>query len=78
MEKLPFSQMGHMTNVSIQIHSSIPQYDVYKVLLKKMRGRYPFGGSKLTFFLLGLNRWVWFLVLVVFSVVKLPNLFKQH
>jgi hypothetical protein len=55
-------QMGHMTNVTIQIHSSIPQYDVYKVSLKKMSGRYPLGGSKLTFLVLRLNRWVWFLI----------------
>ncbi len=39
-------QMGHMTNVSIQIHSSIPEYDVYKVLLKKNEWKVPFGGVK--------------------------------
>ena len=35
VEKWPFFQMGHMTNVSIQIHSSVPQYDMYEVFLKK-------------------------------------------
>jgi hypothetical protein len=48
--KMTIFQMGHLTNVSIQIHSSIPQYDVYKVSLKKMSGRNPLGGSKLIFF----------------------------
>jgi hypothetical protein len=38
--------MGHMTNVSIQIHSSIPQYDVYNVLLKKHGWKVPIGGVK--------------------------------
>ena len=37
-------QMGHMAYVSIWIHSSIPQYDVYKVLLKKNEWKVPFGG----------------------------------
>ena len=43
-------QMGHMTNVSIQIYSSIPQYDVYKVLLKKNEWKVPFGGVKVDIF----------------------------
>jgi hypothetical protein len=44
--------MGHMTNanVSIQIHSSIPQYDVYKVLLKTNEWKVPFGGVKIDIF----------------------------
>ena len=41
--------MGHMTNLSTQIHSSIPQYDKSKVSLKKLSGRYPLGVSKSTF-----------------------------
>jgi hypothetical protein len=42
--------MGHMTNLSIQIHSSIPQYDVYKVLLNKNEWKVPFGGVKVDIF----------------------------
>ncbi len=43
-------QMSHMTNVSIQLHSSIPQYDVYKVLLKKNEWKVHFGGVKVEIF----------------------------
>jgi hypothetical protein len=42
--------MRHMTNVSIQIHSSISQYDEYKVLLKKNEWKVPFGGVKVDIF----------------------------
>jgi hypothetical protein len=35
-----------MTNVSIQLYSSIPQYNVYKVSLKKNEWKVPFGGVK--------------------------------
>jgi hypothetical protein len=70
--------MGHITNVSIQIHSSISQYHVFIVSLKKMSGRYSLGGSKLTFLLLRLNRGVWFLVFGGFSVVDHSSLYKQH
>jgi hypothetical protein len=61
--------MGLMTNVSIQIHSSILQYDEYKVLLKKYEWKVPFGGGKVDIFTpraqqggLVLGFW-WFLVL---------------
>ncbi len=61
--------MGHMTNVSIQIHSYIPQYDVYKVFLKNNEWEIPFGGGKVDIFSpqaqqvdLVLGFW-WFLVL---------------
>jgi hypothetical protein len=55
--------MGHMTNVSIQIHSSMPQYGVYKLSLKTNEWKVLFGGgSKLTFLVHRLNRWVWLLV----------------
>jgi hypothetical protein len=47
--KMTFFQIAHMTKVSTQIHSSVPQYDVHKVLSKKMSGRGPSGVSKLTF-----------------------------
>jgi hypothetical protein len=50
VEKWPFFQMGHMTNVIIQIHSSVSQYDVYKVLLKKNEWKVPFGGVKVDIF----------------------------
>jgi len=43
-------QMGHVTNVSIQIHSSISQYDVYKVSLKTNEWKVPFGGVKMDIF----------------------------
>jgi hypothetical protein len=51
-------QMGHLTNVSIQIHSSIPQYDVYKVSLKKNEWKEPFGGVKVDIFWFLLRKWV--------------------
>ncbi len=35
---------SHMTNVSIQVHSHIPQYDVNIVWLKKNEWKVPFGG----------------------------------
>jgi hypothetical protein len=60
--------MGHMTNLSIQIHSSIPQYDVYKVLLKTHEWKVPFGGVKVDMFgphaqQVGFYGFWWFLVL---------------
>ncbi len=63
--------MGHMTNVSIQIYSSIPQYDVYKVSLIINEWKVPFGGVKSDIFgpqaeaqQVGLNiGFWWFLVL---------------
>ena len=42
--------MGHMTNLSTQIHSSIPQYDIYKVSLKKIVWKVPFGCVKVDIF----------------------------
>ncbi len=42
--------MNHMTNLSIQIHSSIPEYDVYKVSLKKNEWKVPFEGVKVDIF----------------------------
>jgi hypothetical protein len=36
VEKMSFFQIVHMTKVSTQIHSSISQYDVYKVSSKKI------------------------------------------
>jgi hypothetical protein len=42
--------MGHMTKLSTQIHSSIPQYDVYIVLLKTIEWKVPFGGVKVDIF----------------------------
>jgi hypothetical protein len=36
VEKMSFFQIVHMTKVSTQIHSSISQYDVYKVSSKKL------------------------------------------
>jgi hypothetical protein len=35
VEKMSFFQIVHMTKVSTQIHSSISQYDVFKVSSKK-------------------------------------------
>jgi hypothetical protein len=45
-EKMTNFQIGHMTNVSIQIRSSIPQYDGYKVSLNKNEWKVPFGGGQ--------------------------------
>ncbi len=59
--KLHFFQMGHMTNVSIQIHSSLPQYDVYKVSLKKNERKVPFGGVKVDIFGPQAQQMVWLL-----------------
>jgi hypothetical protein len=53
VEKTLFFQMDYMTKLSTQIHSYIPQYDVYKVLSKKMSGRCPLGVSKSTFLQFG-------------------------
>jgi hypothetical protein len=50
VEKTPFFQMGYMTKVSTHIHSTIPQYDVYKVSLKKIEWKVPFGGVKVDMF----------------------------
>ena len=49
VEKMSFFQITPMTKVSTQIHSSMCQYDVYKVSSKKMCGSGPLGGSKSTF-----------------------------
>jgi hypothetical protein len=61
--------MGHMANVSIQNYAPTPQYDVYKVLLKKNEWKVPFGGVKVDIFGpqaqqvgLAVDFW-WFLVL---------------
>ncbi len=63
--------MGLTTNVSIQIHSSIPQYDVCKVSLKKNEWKICFGGVKVDIFGpqaqqvgLALGFW-WFLMLCI-------------
>ena len=61
--------MGHMTNLSTQIHSSIPQYDISKVSLKKIEWKVPFGCVKVDIFvsgsISGLSCWI----LVGFCVV---------
>jgi hypothetical protein len=66
--------MGHLTNVSIQIHSYIPQYDVYKVSLKKNDWKVPVRGVKVDIFGpraqqvgLDVGFW-WFLVLWSFQI----------
>jgi hypothetical protein len=63
-----------MTNESIQIHSSIPQYDVYNVLLKKNEWKVPFGGVKVDIFAPGAQQvglvigfW-WFLMLWISQI----------
>ena len=47
--------MGHLTNLSTQIHSSIPQYDMSKVSLKKIEWKVPFGCVKVDIFWFGLQ-----------------------
>ena len=51
VEIMTIFQMGHMTSLSTQIHSSIPQYDMSKVLLKKNEWQVPFGCVKVTIYL---------------------------
>jgi hypothetical protein len=48
--KITIFQIGHMTKVSTQIYSSIPQYDVYEVSLKKIEWKVPFGWVKVDIF----------------------------
>jgi hypothetical protein len=47
---MSFFQIAHMAKVSTQIHSSICQYDVYKVLLKKNNLKGSIGCVKVDFF----------------------------
>ena len=68
--KWPIFQMGHMTNLSTRIHSSIPQYGISKVLFKKLSGRYPLGVSKLTFCSSGSVSGLKFWFLVGFGVIE--------
>ncbi len=55
VEKWPFFQMNHMTNLSTQIHSSISQYDISKVSLKKIEWKVPFGCVKVDILRFGLQ-----------------------
>ena len=47
---MSFFQIAPMTKVSTQIHSSMCQYDVYKVLSKKIEWKGSIGGVKVDFF----------------------------
>ena len=53
MEKMSFFHIAPMTKVSTQIHSSMYQYDVYKVSSKKNEWKGSIGGVKVDFFLGG-------------------------
>jgi hypothetical protein len=70
VEKMSFFQLAHMTKVSTQINSSTPQYDVYKVLFKKMSGMGPWGASKLTFLHFGTGSGLDSKIFDGFQVVK--------
>ena len=84
VEKMSFFQIAPMTKVSTQIHSSMYQYDVYKVSSKKMSGRGPSGVSKSTFFRGGGDGWARFKDFCRFSGSKYPlshvddTLFSPH
>ncbi len=70
--------MGHMTKVSTQIHSTIPQFDVYNVWLKKNEWKVPFGGVKVDIFppwaqLVGLNICFWW-----FSVMSSSQIYANN
>ena len=47
---MSFFQIAPMTKVSTQIHSSMYQYDVYKVSSKKNEWKGSIGGVKVDFF----------------------------
>jgi hypothetical protein len=53
VEKMSFFQIAPMTKVSTQIHSSMCQYDVYKVLSKKNEWKGSVRGVKVNFFFRG-------------------------
>ncbi len=60
VEKMSFFQIAPMTKVSTQIHSSMYQYDVYKVLSKKNEWKGSIGGVKVDFFSGGGDGWARF------------------
>ncbi len=53
VEKMSFFQIAPMTKVSTQIHSSVCQYDVYKVSSKKNERKGSVRGVKVNFFFVG-------------------------
>ena len=60
VEKMSFFQIAPMTKVSTQIHSSMCQYDVYKVSSKKNEWKGSIGGVKVYFFFREGVEWAWF------------------
>jgi len=60
VEKMSFFQIAPMTKVSTQIHSSMCQYDVYKVSSKKNEWKGSIGGVKVDFFFRGGVEWARF------------------
>jgi len=60
VEKMSFFQIAPMTKVSTQIHSSMYQYDVYKVSSKKNEWKGSIGGVKVDFFSGGGDGWARF------------------
>jgi len=55
VEKMSFFQITPMTKVSTQIHSSMCQYDVYKVSSKKNEWKGSVRGVKVNFFFGGVS-----------------------
>ncbi len=67
---MSFFQIAHMTKVSTQIHSSICQYDVYKVSLKKKDWKGSVGGVKVDFFFRGVSSGLDYRIFTGFQVVS--------
>jgi hypothetical protein len=57
VEKTSFFQIDHMTKLSTQIHSYIPQYDVYNVLSKKNEWKVSVGGVNVDIFAVWGREW---------------------
>jgi hypothetical protein len=67
---MSFFQIAPITKVSTQIHSSICQYDVYKVSSKKNEWKGSIGGVKVDFLRGGGDEWVRFSDFAGFQVVS--------
>ena len=70
VEKMSFFQIAPMTKVSTQIHSSMCQYDVYKVSSKKNEWKGSIGGVKVDFFFGGVSSGLGSRIFAGFQVVS--------
>jgi len=57
VEKMSFFHIAPMTKKSTQIHSSMCQYDLYKVSFKKNEWKGSIGGVKVNYFFRGDLEW---------------------